>query len=1037
MRRIPALDEVTRLVQELRPLQPGAGTLWVVLPSARLVHALEHRLLDAKLACAGVRLQTATKALACALADRGVVPAPRANGAALLAWLSHAIQTTERQDRQSTELDYLGRFPSARRAWLTRLQAHRAREAANRSADGPVTRDGDLLDEFATKLGRALAHAGLSDAATVLDLARQHLATPHASDPTHVIVYAPGPRDQPELTALLRTIGRRAEVHAITPGAWQTPGRSLPEQPDTKLATFTAQGVEAELSEAFGRAREHIAAGCPAHRIAIVAPRTDAYDPWLTHVATREEVPLATRPKTALLGHPLASLALRLVTLVTADLPRRHLCGVLADPGFDLAGFAAGNTSSASVAGIGELDRITREAGCIGGTSTMLTVLRAALASERGVSHDLAAIAPAVERFAARVQEVRAVLQHAETARAQIDALTEWLRTWLIDDDANPRVRALILARTLGLCQMTSLDVRAQELEAWPGHLEESFARAVSSSELGDPDGVQFLPLDDVRGLAFDHVFLLGFNRGELPRPRVREPESRKREVEAARARQSAARAELPDKIRQALLPLPAHASEDEDIAFENLGAILESTSRSVTVSFLRANAQGQPQAPSAWLSRVQRAFSGATPDPGAGLACTRVPWPPAERVQHRVEVGRSLSEAEVLLHTAFGGNTQELASLTERYVPEQAAAFAAGAQWIETRDSFELRGGDALRFDALQIANSPNDDDAGFSVTQLDRLGSCPLQYYLRDVLRTRPLATEPVVDDVSRRLLGSAIHELLQHVFARWIEASTPEQTPDDAVALTALRNELEAATDALLSTLADRLPLLRAHVLQTWQESLERIVTLDLAEQRCSGFRPSLLEEAIQRRVELDAETAIELHGRLDRIDVDADGSRRILDYKTGGSFAPNKGKIGKEAFRGTRLQLALYSILLDRDEQGRRAPAELRGVAPEQLAACHGELPRTQLDPKVLENIHGVIETVCVLVRLARSASFPFRKGMPCRWCDFRAACPRHHPPSIERQQRLAELEDFRSLDKKTLGHPLLHERSSHPSAEVHP
>ena len=71
------------------------------------------------------------------------------------------------------------------------------------------------------------------------------------------------------------------------------------------------------------------------------------------------------------------------------------------------------------------------------------------------------------------------------------------------------------------------------------------------------------------------------------------------------------ARAILPDAMRTALLPLPALPREQEANDRDDLETLLLGTRQEVTVSFLRANAQGQPKTPSPWLRHLFRVCTG------------------------------------------------------------------------------------------------------------------------------------------------------------------------------------------------------------------------------------------------------------------------------------------------------------------------------------------------------------------------------------------------------------------------------------------
>jgi hypothetical protein len=66
----------------------------------------------------------------------------------------------------------------------------------------------------------------------------------------------------------------------------------------------------------------------------------------------------------------------------------------------------------------------------------------------------------------------------------------------------------------------------------------------------------------------------------------------------------------------------------------------------------------------------------------------------------------------------------------------------------------------------------------------------------------------------------------------------------------------------------------------------------------------------------------------------------------------------------------------------------------------------------------------LETVGVLVALARSGRFPIHPGIHCDWCDYRSACRRGHPPTLFREERAADVEDAHACWSKTAELPTM-------------
>lgn len=168
-------------------------------------------------------------------------------------------------------------------------------------------------------------------------------------------------------------------------------------------------------------------------------------------------------------------------------------------------------------------------------------------------------------------------------------------------------------------------------------------------------------------------------------------------------------------------------------------------------------------------------------------------------------------------------------------------------------------------------------------SVTEVDRLKADPFAFYARAMLRLSPL--DALDADPGHAWRGSAVHAVLE----TWMKEDdcSPETLGPRAQAL------LDSAH-----------PLLRTLWRPRLLEAIERMAAL-IAENRAKGRLP--------HRAEVTGNTTIggiDLHGRADRVDTEADGSLVIVDYKTG---APPSGK---QVNAGFALQLGLLGLLAEK-------------------------------------------------------------------------------------------------------------------------
>ncbi|PHP68956.1 double-strand break repair protein AddB [Zhengella mangrovi] len=153
------------------------------------------------------------------------------------------------------------------------------------------------------------------------------------------------------------------------------------------------------------------------------------------------------------------------------------------------------------------------------------------------------------------------------------------------------------------------------------------------------------------------------------------------------------------------------------------------------------------------------------------------------------------------------------------------------------------------------------------FSVTDIETLRRDPYAIFARKILNLRPL--EPLVGDPGAAERGTLFHEVLH----RFTKAGINPQSPDASDALVAIGR-------ACFAELA-----LPADIEAVWWPRFEAMIPglLDWeAERQRPGTQPHA--EVGARRTVVEP-TGVTLSGRADRIDLHADGTADILDYKTG--------------------------------------------------------------------------------------------------------------------------------------------------------
>lgn len=175
-------------------------------------------------------------------------------------------------------------------------------------------------------------------------------------------------------------------------------------------------------------------------------------------------------------------------------------------------------------------------------------------------------------------------------------------------------------------------------------------------------------------------------------------------------------------------------------------------------------------------------------------------------------------------------------------------------------------------------------------SVSDVALLLADPYAFYARRILRLKPL--DPLEAEIGAREYGDVVHAAMK----RFVDALPPRPLlPEAAQAL------WQEASEAALAE-----PLLREALRAFWEPRLARIGTFVIETE--ANLRAA--QPVIHSHNEVTANlrlSGVTLHARADRVDVLADGTLRILDYKTG--TTPSV----KQVDAGTAPQLALEALL----------------------------------------------------------------------------------------------------------------------------
>lgn len=410
-------------------------------------------------------------------------------------------------------------------------------------------------------------------------------------------------------------------------------------------------------------------------------------------------------------------------------------------------------------------------------------------------------------------------------------------------------------------------------------------------------DGVLVGSIEMGIGLDLDLVVVLGLAEGSFPAT-VRDDSLLPDHERARTGGELAARADRVERQHHQLLAVLAGARRQ--LLCVPRGDLRRSVAR----------------VPSRWVLDLATALAGSSvrwwaPD----LLDARVPW-----VQHVASFDAGLRQLEVPAteqeHRLRGllATDGELAATTD-------VTTARGADVIASRRSRSF-----TRFDGnLTGLPVPSPVDRITSPTRLERWADCPHRHLVEDLLGAAPVENPEDNLMITPRDKGSLVHEVLERFLLAVLDRppadrpqpGQPWQRDDLALLLqigSAVCDEYAAGgvVGRRIFWTRDRRRILA---------DLEATLAFDSEHRVAHGSAPlfaelgfGFIEESIDAvEVALPDGRTLRVRGRIDRVDIGADGTIRVVDYKTGGYHQGYRDLLGDDPVgAGTKLQLPLYGL-----------------------------------------------------------------------------------------------------------------------------
>lgn len=196
------------------------------------------------------------------------------------------------------------------------------------------------------------------------------------------------------------------------------------------------------------------------------------------------------------------------------------------------------------------------------------------------------------------------------------------------------------------------------------------------------------------------------------------------------------------------------------------------------------------------------------------------------------------------------------------------------------------------------------------WSVSALETYVGCPFKFYAQNVLK---LDEEPDDEEVmDPRRQGQFVHQVFEDFFRAWQDAGHKAIT--SANIQTARELFVDVVDRALGSLPEGEAALERTRLLGSSAASGLGEAVLRMEAERPVPVVERLLEHSLKGAFTIDTSVgprAVSLRGKVDRVDLLADGTFRLIDYKLG--WPPDKSRA---------LQLPIYSVCAEQHLKGYR-------------------------------------------------------------------------------------------------------------------
>jgi ATP-dependent helicase/DNAse subunit B len=279
-------------------------------------------------------------------------------------------------------------------------------------------------------------------------------------------------------------------------------------------------------------------------------------------------------------------------------------------------------------------------------------------------------------------------------------------------------------------------------------------------------------------------------------------------------------------------------------------------------------------------------------------------------------------------------------------------------------------------------------------SCSQLENLAKCPFRYFLRYLLRVEPpleTSFDPGVW-LEPKDRGSLLHEIFECFYLELPTGEKPNLERHEQLLyhlaeglLARKKEELPPPSDVVFEY--ERREIL--HSCRIFLASEENVVGTPTYFELSFGMgeKTNGLGELPEAHIRLLDGSVLRLRGRIDRVDLEQDGTFTIIDYKTGGTYLYN----ARQPFRNGRLlQHSLYAMALEKllkDSDIFSSPKVTK--AGYIFPSLKGEGQRVLYEQVNRQPACEILENLCEI--LASGSFVMTNDPKDCSYCDYTTVC----------------------------------------------